>query len=569
MYTMCQSAVSTSETMNSVGNTDKRIEDADHQEREQPSVSLASSLSYESLSALSSIIQSRNGKINDDTATATPTFTITTIDDDEEEGDGDGSQVGDENQDGGLLSRRPGSAMDDDDDPSNWEDLTLLNGDIPLQTLAEPSWKQCFMYWACWTIPICVCDLARLILFVVLLAPAYARFLAYYLTTDRIVVRYGDSNKKAAWRRTMDIYGSQTSVKTTAGDDATSTVTTPLVSTNEDNNNNNTTQTKKKKPVLIFFTGGAWMIGYKAWGAFVAKVFAAMGVMVVVPDYPNYPQVTVPEMVRDTEEAIQYILDNIEAYGGDPQHTMIAGQSAGGHLVAVVLLQKALQLLKQQQERQQQGITTPIEGFHPRQLRGFCAISTPSDVQAMTTNFQKHGLDQTFVQSLFGVRRNTTVRMDDYDPQRIVEQLQVMLQDAQEKIQTNDNNKDDKSDNKSQPLQTTNAKIMPSILPPISIFHGTADKTVPYEVSERFAASLSELGVVSEYIAYEGWSHTDPILEAVMMADHRFHADLYARLYKWMGMPSSIPKELDDSIPECQPLCSDTLVQAARFCNPF
>ena len=47
------------------------------------------------------------------------------------------------------------------------------------------------------------------------------------------------------------------------------------------------------------------------WGAFLAKVYAAMGLLVVIPDYPNYPQVTVPQMVVDTEAAIQWTLDEI------------------------------------------------------------------------------------------------------------------------------------------------------------------------------------------------------------------------------------------------------------------
>jgi acetyl esterase/lipase len=178
----------------------------------------------------------------------------------------------------------------------------------------------------------------------------------------------------------------------------------------------------------------------------------------------------------------------------------------------------------------------------------------------MATNFQKHGLDTNFVQSLFGCHTERQTNMDDYDPQRLVEQLERELE--------------------------TNTTDLRTILPPMSIFHGTADQTVPYEVSEKYAASLQTIGVTTEYIAYEGWSHTDPILEAIMMADHRFHADLYDRLYQWTSSQSTaatttamqqqasaskrvIPLQLDDSIPECQPLCPTCLVQAARFCNPF
>lgn len=48
---------------------------------------------------------------------------------------------------------------------------------------------------------------------------------------------------------------------------------------------------KKKYPVFVFFTGGAWIIGYKAWGSLFGKILAKMDIMVVTPDYRNFPQV--------------------------------------------------------------------------------------------------------------------------------------------------------------------------------------------------------------------------------------------------------------------------------------
>jgi prenylcysteine alpha-carboxyl methylesterase len=44
-------------------------------------------------------------------------------------------------------------------------------------------------------------------------------------------------------------------------------------------------------PVLVFITGGAYIIGYKAWGALLARRLSEMGVLVVCLDYRNFPQV--------------------------------------------------------------------------------------------------------------------------------------------------------------------------------------------------------------------------------------------------------------------------------------
>lgn len=45
-------------------------------------------------------------------------------------------------------------------------------------------------------------------------------------------------------------------------------------------------------PVLIYVTGGAYMIGYKAWGAVLARRMSQCGVITCCLDYRNFPQVS-------------------------------------------------------------------------------------------------------------------------------------------------------------------------------------------------------------------------------------------------------------------------------------
>ncbi|CAN1241290.1 Isoprenylcysteine alpha-carbonyl methylesterase ICME [Linum perenne] len=101
------------------------------------------------------------------------------------------------------------------------------------------------------------------------------------------------------------------------------------------------TYTDDPKPVVIFVTGGAWIIGYKAWGALLGKQLAERGIIVACVDYRNFPQGTISDMVTDASQAISFICSNISEYGGDPNRIYLMGQSAGAHISSCALLDQA------------------------------------------------------------------------------------------------------------------------------------------------------------------------------------------------------------------------------------
>lgn len=49
-------------------------------------------------------------------------------------------------------------------------------------------------------------------------------------------------------------------------------------------------------------------------------------------------QGTILDMIEDVSTALQWVMDNVHAYGGDPQRTVVVGQSAGGQLAALAVL---------------------------------------------------------------------------------------------------------------------------------------------------------------------------------------------------------------------------------------
>ncbi|XP_029121510.1 isoprenylcysteine alpha-carbonyl methylesterase ICME isoform X3 [Elaeis guineensis] len=96
------------------------------------------------------------------------------------------------------------------------------------------------------------------------------------------------------------------------------------------------------KPVVAFVTGGAWIIGYKAWGALLGRRLAERDIIVACIDYRNFPQGTISDMITDASEGISFICNNIASYGGDPHRVYLMGQSAGAHIAACTLLEQAI-----------------------------------------------------------------------------------------------------------------------------------------------------------------------------------------------------------------------------------
>jgi arylformamidase len=90
-------------------------------------------------------------------------------------------------------------------------------------------------------------------------------------------------------------------------------------------------------PVLVFVHGGYWRALDKSDVSFVAPAFNAQGAMVVVPNYGLCPAVTIEQIVLQVARAVVWTWRNAAQHGGDPSRMALAGHSAGGHLVTMML----------------------------------------------------------------------------------------------------------------------------------------------------------------------------------------------------------------------------------------
>ncbi|OQS01709.1 isoprenylcysteine alpha-carbonyl methylesterase ICME-like [Achlya hypogyna] len=318
----------------------------------------------------------------------------------------------------------------------------------------------------------------KLLTFTFFLAPAFLRIFFFWLYDVRVHknIRYGTQG-----RNLLDIY----------------MVPEP----------------KAKMPVVVFLSGGAWIIGYKAWGALMGRVLSSYGILVVTPDYRNFPQGILPDMMDDANVAIAYVFENIHLFGGDPDNITLIGQSAGAHIGALVLLESI--------ERPE------FATWKPSRLRNFIGISGPYNIQESIELFHEHGLDRRV---LGRIMNNDILH---HSPTDRVRQLPKQLAAA---------------------------------LPTIHLFHGTADTTVNWKSTQLFARVLNKAGATVHVKYYADKTHTDPIIEDPIQGDDPLLNDVIGIIRT--SSPPYSPK-LSTTFRPPEKLCPNFLVHCARRVNPF
>lgn len=97
------------------------------------------------------------------------------------------------------------------------------------------------------------------------------------------------------------------------------------------------------KPVLVIFHGGGWLLNNKSIMRDLADAIATRTDVITVN--VNYRLLgdlnnttTIDEQIDDAMGAVLWVKDHIKTYGGDPDQVAVTGDSAGGHLAAMVML---------------------------------------------------------------------------------------------------------------------------------------------------------------------------------------------------------------------------------------
>lgn len=100
-----------------------------------------------------------------------------------------------------------------------------------------------------------------------------------------------------------------------------------------------------RSPAIIYIHGGWYISGsYETHDAIARKLANATGAIILFVDYRLAPEYPFPAGLNDCKEATEWLINNAEHLGIDPQKIGIIGDSAGGALATVLTTQLGTQL---------------------------------------------------------------------------------------------------------------------------------------------------------------------------------------------------------------------------------
>lgn len=284
----------------------------------------------------------------------------------------------------------------------------------------------------------------------------------------------------------------------------------------------------ERRPVVIFVTGGMWIIGYKAWGALLAQRLARRGVIVASLDYRNFPQGTVGDMIADVGKGVGWVLERLDALGGDKRRVVVVGQSAGAHIAATCLLRQ-IEWVARAERREQRAVPNAWSPAAVSKFIGISGVYAPDDA-ALIEHVHRQGLYKNVFWSIMEAGF-TGARAAEALPRASPVSI-TRERDVRENVR---------------------------IIPPVMLCHGEADTSAPPEQSKMFARALRSIGVSVDERYYPDKTHTDPFVTDPILGRDVLLDDITDSIFG-----RKLPSFVDE-----RPLVPKLLVDIARTFVPF
>lgn len=206
----------------------------------------------------------------------------------------------------------------------------------------------------------------------------------------------------------------------------------------------------ESRPAIVFFFGGGWKGGSPAQFEQQCRHLASRGMVAMTADYRVRTRhgTTADQCVMDAKSAIRWVRTNARRLGVDPDRIVAGGGSAGGHLAVCTAVMDDLDA-----PREDKQVSSQPNGL---------VLFNPALVLAPITGLHE---------------------ISDEKQKELRERLGV-------------------SPERLSPFHQLHRR-----LPPTIIFHGKADRTVPFRTIELFTQAAKQLDSPIELIGFEEAGH--------------------------------------------------------------
>ena len=222
-------------------------------------------------------------------------------------------------------------------------------------------------------------------------------------------------------------------------------------------------------PLVVWIHGGGWMFGDRRYLPETLRPnqlfedLVAAGLAVATIDYRHALEAHFPAPLHDAKAAIRYLRAHADVLGIDTTKIGVWGESAGGHLAALV------------------GLT----GNHPELEGAIGVLHQSSAVDAVV--------------DWYGVADLALQPREGRSPEIMAKLPPEMLTPPEELLAGG-------NDEHKLAVASPTSYVTPAA-PPFLLIHGTADAVVPYVQSEVLTKALRDVGASAELLPIEGADH--------------------------------------------------------------